>query len=179
MKSAVFSVILVFAAASASAQSKGDITVNIGNSSSVNCTTNKGETGFNAANWSISGTNASNAVFQKPVQTMLANLIVSRNVDTCSEQLFRSLVAGTTFPTLVLTQYGVSAGQMPYSAMVVTLTNVMVDSYSIGGTTSVRPSESVSFAYSQVCIATTPLNADGSIGRQVSACYNMTNNTTS
>jgi type VI protein secretion system component Hcp len=163
---------LSLAVASASAQAKGDITVNVGSGSAVNCTTTTGETGFNAASWSISASNSTKATPGAAAgKTSLAELVVNRNVDTCSDQLVRNFVSGQFFPTLVLTQYGGTGGKV-FPKMVVTLSNVFIDNYTLGGTTSVRPTEAVSFIYQKVCIATTPLNPDGSLGTAVSVCYN-------
>jgi type VI secretion system secreted protein Hcp len=172
MRHVVFAAALLsLAVASASAQSKGDITINIGAGSAVNCTTAMGESGFNAASWSISGANSSKGVTGTAGKTSLAELVVLRTVDTCSEQLVRNFVSGQQFPTLVLTQYGASGGKA-FPKMVVTLSNVIIDNYMLGGTTTIRPSETVSFLYSKVCIATTPVNLDGSLGQAVSVCYN-------
>jgi type VI protein secretion system component Hcp len=171
MKHALVAAVFLSLAASASAQNRGDITINVGTASSLNCTTTTGESGFNAASWSISGSNSKKATGGAAGKTSLAELVVNRNVDTCSEQLVRNFVSGQFFPTLVLTQYG-ATGQRIFPKMVVTLSNVFIDNYTLGGTTSVRPTEAVSFLYQKVCIATTPVNLDGSLGQAVSVCYN-------
>jgi type VI protein secretion system component Hcp len=174
MKCAVFAAaVLSLAVSAASAQQKGDITVNVGSGSSVSCTTTMGESGFNVASWSISGSNSAktSTLTLTDAKLTLAELVVNRGVDTCSEQLVRNFVSGQLFPTLVLTQYG-ATGSKVFPKMVVTLSNVFIDNYSLGGTTSVRPTEAVSFIYQKVCIATTPVNSDGSLGQPVSVCYN-------
>ena len=162
---------LSLAVVSASAQSKGDITINVGSGSAVNCTTNTGEHGFNAASWSISASNSTKGTSTVSAKTSLAELVINRNVDTCSEQLIRNLVSGTVFQTLVLTQYSTTSNHTVFPKMVVTLSNALIDDYTLGGTVSVRPTEAVNFLYTKVCIATTPVNLDGSLGKAVSVCY--------
>ena len=65
---------------------------------------------------------------------MLSNLSITRNVDVCSEALLKNFVAGKTYPSLTLTQYEGTNGQTgatPY--MIVTLSNVVISSYGVGG----------------------------------------------
>lgn len=153
------------------AQISGDITINTGGT--VSCTTAKGETGFNALSWSIGGSEM--VALSKGAATgigkpVLAELVASRLIDSCSEQLIKNFVGSHAIPTLVLTQY--AGGERPFPFIVVTLSKVFLTSYEINGAVRQPPTELLKFAYQQVCIQTTGQNSDGSHQQPVKVCYN-------
>lgn len=157
------------------AQSSGDITINTGGT--LSCTTVKGESGFNALTWSIGGAEAvtinagAGSGIGKPI---LAELVASRSLDACSEQLIKTFVVGRAIPTVVLTQY--SGGEKPFAFIVVTLSHVFLTSYEISGAVRQQPTEILKFAYQQVCVQTTGQNSDGSHQMPVKVCYNTATN---
>jgi type VI secretion system secreted protein Hcp len=164
--------------AGASGQNAGQIVVNVG--SGTNCIQGSSLSGFNALSWTIGGVDpvsvgsGGGAGAGKPA---LNDLTLTRNVDVCSETLIRYFLVGERYPTLTLTQYESRGGSgQTYAYMVVTLSNAVINGYSVGGSNSVDPGETVSFGYSKVCVQTTGQNPDGSLKTPVSVCYNLATN---
>lgn len=129
-------------------KAKSTITVTLG---SLNCATSAGADAFNVLSWSWG---ASNPVVDfgggggagKP---SVSDLNVQKAFDACSPTLFGAVVTGKAFPNLTLTQSN-SDG----TATTVTLTDVRVSSWQASGSSeSDMASESVSFAFSKVCLA--------------------------
>jgi type VI protein secretion system component Hcp len=180
MKLALLTTIFsVLSLASAAAQTTGEIVIS--GASTKNCLpiSNSNLNGFNALTWSLGGADAvsfgSNGTAGR---VALADLVLTRNVDVCSEGLIKNFLVGQSFPTLTLTQYEGGGGATPaYAYMVVTLSNAVVNNYSVGGSNSTDPGETVSFGYSKLCVQTTGLNNNGTLKPPVSVCYNLATNT--
>ncbi len=179
MKIAVLAAAATFIlTAGASAQNNGEIVLNAG--PAINCLSGTHLTGFNAFTWTLGGTDAfpGSGSGGSASKTTLSDLTITRNVDVCSEALLKNFMAGKSYPTLTLTQYegtGVQ-GATPY--MIVTLSNVIINGYGVGGSNSTAPAETISFGYSKVCVETFPRTASGATGQPVSVCYNAATNTT-
>lgn len=175
---ALLAISISLAASAAFAQSS-DLTVNTGGS--VNCVTTTGESGFNIDAWAVGGNDSvlngrgtSGAALGLP---RLTDFSISRQLDACSAQLQQKFLMATAVPSFVLTQY--SRGPKPFVMLVITLTNPMMTSYQITGTTDGRPFEQVSFTFSKVCLKEQKQNADGSVSSSAQICYDRIANITS
>jgi type VI protein secretion system component Hcp len=93
----------------------------------------------------------------------LSALTVQRAFDECSPVLLNKFFTESHIATVVLTQYAASADGAPQPSMVVTLTNVIIESYAIGGVATADASETWAFSYEKVCLKN---SANG-----VQACY--------
>jgi type VI protein secretion system component Hcp len=131
--------------------------------------------GFAATGWSLTGTNSTKFALKiTPGKTSLGDLVVTRPMDVCSEQVLKAFVAGTNYPTLTLTQYSIyGTAKKAYAAMVVTLTTAFVNDYSLSGSTGNKTIETVSYAYQKVCFATTALTSAGVPGTKTTVCYDV------
>jgi type VI secretion system secreted protein Hcp len=174
--SAVCSILL---ATSALAQ-QGAVVVNVG--ATVNCVTTKGETGFEAYAYMLGGTAGTGkpgavgtgAGSSKP---SLTDLTISKNFDACSEQLIQTFLSGKVIQTLTLIQYqNVGASGQPFAALTITLSNAMINSYDVSGEPSVRPTESLTFNYRKVCVASVSQRPDGTLASPVKVCYDVVAN---
>ena len=177
MKFALVTVVLsLLSISGAGAQSPGQIIVNIG--VTANCIVGASVSGFNALTWTIGGADPS-SINNKESKVSLSDLTLTRNVDLCSESLIKGFLVGDRFPTLTLTQYEGAVAGPAFPYMVVTLSNAIVNGYSVGGSNSMEPAETVSFGYSKMCVQTTCQNPDGSLKQPVSVCYKLSTNITS
>jgi len=94
------------------------------------------------------------------------DLSLTKAFDGCSPALLGGVATGKAFPSLTL-----AASNKDGSTTTVTLTEVFVSSWQVGGTsTSAAAFESVSFAFSKVCLT------DGSSGAKF--CYDVKANKT-
>lgn len=168
----LFTALICLAVPAAFAQ--GDLTVNTGGS--VNCVTATGESGFNIDSWTIGGTDAvrPGSGGAGAGRTVLSDLSISRQMDGCSAQLQQKFLMTAAVPSFVLTQY--SRGPKPYATLMITLTNPIMTSYQIAGSTGDRPSESVSFTFSTVCLKEQKPSADGRVPTSTQICYNRLEN---
>jgi type VI protein secretion system component Hcp len=177
MKLLLAVVALVCLARPAVAQS-GDLVVNTGGS--VNCVNVKGESGFDALSYSLGGENTSTVVGgtgQQLKKPSLSDLNIQRTFDPCSEALIQSFLSGKVMPTVTLIQYAkVTSNATPYAALTITLSNALINSYQISGSASLRPTESVAFTYSKVCVASVAQRPDGSLAQPVRVCYDLSKN---
>ncbi len=151
--------------------------MNTGNT--VNCTSAKGETGFEVSSFSVGGSDAVNPISKgsgagKP---SLANLVLTKQFDACSEQLIKAFLTATSLPTVTVTQVRATPSGPAVPIMVITLTNAFLINYQLssgGGT--LYPTEALSFAYSGICISSTTLTAQGTAGQTTKVCYNALTN---
>ncbi len=177
MKSFLSLVVLSLFATAALAQ-HGAVVVNVGGS--VNCVTVKGESGFDATSYVLSGTEGK----QQPgggagstaTAPSLTDLTITKHFDACSEQLIREFLAGRRLPTVTLVQYAGSGAGAAYAALTITLTDAMINNYQVTGAPSVLPIESLGLTYTKVCIASITQNADGSLQSPVRVCYDVLRN---
>ena len=178
MKLLLSVVALVACACPVLAQS-GDIVVNTGGS--VNCVNVKGESGFDALSYSLGGTVATNLAgggVQTAGKPHLSDLAIVKNFDACSEALIRSFLSAKSMPTVTLIHYNRSSvsQQPPFAALTITLSNAFINSYQISGAASEHPTETVSFSYTKVCIASITQSPTGTLGTPVRVCYDLARN---
>ena len=140
---------------------KSAIAVTLG---SLGCSTALGADAFEVQAWSWG---ASNAVdLSAPGgggagKVNVQDLSLTKAFDACSPALLGGVATGKAFPSLTL-----AASNKDGSTTTVTLTDVRVSSWQAGGSTaSAAAFESVSFAFSKVCLA------DGSSGAKF--CYDV------
>ena len=164
-------------ATSALAQ-QGAVVVNVG--ATVNCVTTKGERGFEAYAYTLAGTAGTGkpgAVGTGSSKPSLTDLNISKGFDACSEQLIQTFLSGKVIPTLTLIQYSnVGNSSQPFAALTITLSNAMINSYDVSGEPSVRPLESLTFAYRKVCVTSVSQRPDGTLASPVKVCYDVVAN---
>ena len=135
----------------------------------LNCTTKAGTNMFDVLAWSWGASNSGSVHVGGGAGAGKANiqdLSVSKNFDQCSPVLFGAVSLGTHLKDVTLTQEDGKGNVL----LTVTMTEVAVSSWSIGGTVSTElPSENVTFNFAKVCIA------DASTSTQ--ACFDTTTNT--
>jgi len=168
MKICLYAVAFVLLAVPALAQS--NLVVNIPGDNT--CSTAKGEPGFNALAWSTGGSDAGTVI--KTGVVNLQSLNITKNMDACSEKLIKDFLSGTLIPSMTLIQYQNSAAG-PYAAATVTLTNTYVSSWQVSGAASYLPTESVSFTFGKMCVATISLSATGQQQAPQKVCYDAVN----
>jgi type VI protein secretion system component Hcp len=172
----VATVFFALSVAGAAAQNPGEIVIS--GMPTPNCVTNRHLNGFNALSWTLGGVDSvtfGSGPSGTAGKVALADLTLTRIADVCSESLIKYFLVSKYFPTLTLTQYEGSGAEV-YAYMVVTLTDAVVNNYSVGGSNSTDPGETVSFGYSKLCVQTTGLNPNGTPKPPVSVCYNLATN---
>lgn len=88
---------------------------------------------------------------------------ITKHVDKSSPKLFESLVTGQHLKEAKLVIRSAGGSQLEY--LVITLSDVLVSSYSTGGSSGDdRPMESVSFNFSQIKMSYVEQDAKGSAG---------------
>lgn len=142
------------------------ITVQIQN---LGCTTTARDT-FEALTWSSSAqksiSNAGGAGGTRSGATSFSELLVTRHFDECSAELFLAVAKGTNFHTVTITQEAVvpdsqvSVGTNSNSVTEVTLTDVYLTSFQLGGSeANATPSETIGLNFSKMCIRDTSRGA--------------------
>ena len=117
----------------------------------LNCNTSLGTGTFAISAWSFgasqSGT-ASSGGGGGAGKATISDLHVQKQFDECSPLLFNGVVTGKHFQTVSLVQQDKKT-----TVMTVTLTDVLISSYQIGGSRGDSdPNESVSFSFAKICI---------------------------
>jgi len=154
------------------------------NISGVTCnsSSNASEPGMSVLGWQWGASNSVTLGSGSPTsgKTTFQAITVTRAFDECSPLLLPKLFAGQPLTTVTLTQYGQGIGTSgggpagpgpsvtPTPLMVVTLTNVEISQYAIGGTTSTDPTETWSLVAGTVCVKNMANNAE--------ACWNVLKN---
>jgi type VI protein secretion system component Hcp len=146
-------------------------TILVLNVNGVSCTTTmvSGITegiGLTSWNWGavtpMSGVNGVNVM---PGKTSLAMLVLNKNTDECSSALLALNLGEKISSTVTITEYNNMNNNAEYEpTMIVTLTHVILASYSISGSTASDPTETLGFTFSEICLANKTNNT--------SACYN-------
>jgi type VI secretion system secreted protein Hcp len=121
----------------------------------LTCTTAAGTATFAVQAWSWGASNSSTFTSGGGSGAGKANiqdLSVSKKFDECSPSLFGGVATGKHFTSLLLT----SEDDKGNVVSTVTLTDVLITSWSIGGSTAnATPVENVTFAFAKVCLAET------------------------
>jgi type VI protein secretion system component Hcp len=178
MKSIAFAVsALVFSAVAAADRSQGDsdhsargpqstITVAV---NGLSCASVAGAGAFDARSWSWGASNSSSSSGgggSGVGKAVVSALSIKKGFDACSPTLFAAVTTGRHFQTLTLTDRD-NDGTV---VATVTLTEVLVSSWSVGSTTrDATPDEAVTFTFRKVCLA-------GSGSTQI--CFDAQTNTT-
>lgn len=143
------------------------------NDGGTNCVTAKGESGYRAFAWSVGAREnlASPNAGISSGKPSFQDLSVAGFVDACNSPLLqRNFLGGTLFRTVTLSQYQNTSGNL---LEVVTLTNAVLSSYSIDGSTdSDFASENVSFTYQKICFKDFTYSPTGTQA-STQACYDI------
>jgi type VI secretion system secreted protein Hcp len=104
------------------------------------------------------------------------DLSVTKYVDSASPALFKALCNGKHYGEAKLTVR--KAGEKPLEYMKVTMTDVLISSYSTGGSGGEdRITENVSLNFAKVKVEYTPQKADGTGGAAIEAVWDIAKNT--
>jgi type VI protein secretion system component Hcp len=123
-----------------------------------------GSVSVNAWSWgAATPTSGSNGGTITPGKPSLSQFSVSRITDECSAAFLDANLNGKHLDTVTMTQYQLNASNELVATMVVTLTNALLTSYSINGSTGSDPSEQLGFAFERICLANQT--------NKTSACY--------
>jgi type VI protein secretion system component Hcp len=128
----------------------------------LNCSTTLGSGVFPALSWTFAAsetvsTTGSGGSAGKPV---LSTVNVTKRADSCSPRLFADVVTGRNVKSVTIVQENTRS-----EIFTVTLSDVSVSSYQIGGDQSGElPTEHVSFGFAKICLA------DSQSGTKT--CYN-------
>lgn len=136
----------------------------------LNCSTSLGTGVFPALAWSFGATDSlstgGTGTGGSVGKVAVSNLNVSKRADSCSPRLFADVVSGRHIKTVTIVQENTRS-----EAFTVTLSDVIVSGYQLGGTESTElPTEQISFAFSKICLA------DQQSGTKT--CYNPLTGTT-
>jgi type VI protein secretion system component Hcp len=117
----------------------------------LTCTTSLGTGTFNAMAWMFSASNttsSSSGGGGGAGKAEVSALIVQKRFDECSPAMFAAVATGKHFKGLTLTQQ-----DKKDIIMTVTLTDVIVSSYKLGGNEEAKsPSETIDFDAAKICI---------------------------
>jgi len=144
----------------AKGKAKSGITATLTN---LGCSTSAGTDSFEVHAWSWGASNPVDLIGGGggAGKVSVSDFNVQRGFDACSPALFGAVATGKAFQTLTLTQ-----ANQDGTATTVTLTDVRVASWQASGSTaSESAAESVSFAFSKVCLV------DGASGGKF--CYDL------
>lgn len=127
-----------------------------------------------AVNWTF---DASQTAEGQITRGQISALVVNRELDKCSPQLFQLVPLGLKLQSVVVRQYD-PGGTSAMPVLTVTLTGVRVSNYQVGGSTASRlPGESVSLSFESIKLEyRTPPNPDGSGGGTITAGWDFTTN---
>ena len=136
----------------------------------LNCSTSLGTGAFNALAWSFGATDAVSSGGTgsggSTGKVSLSNLTISKRADTCSPRLFADVVLGRHIKTVTIVQENTRS-----EAFTVTLSDVIVSGYQLGGTESTDlPTEQIAFEFSKICLL--------DVQSGTKTCYNPATGTT-
>lgn len=148
------------------ANDKSAIVVTVG---SLNCSTAAGSDAFKVLSWSWGASNPVDVSIGSGAgagKVSLSDLNITKAFDACSPVLLGGVATGKAFPSLTL-----AASNKEGATTTVTLTDVRISSWQASGSvTSGAAVESVSFAFSKVCVS------DGDSGAKF--CFDVAANRT-
>ncbi len=78
-------------------------------------------------------------------------------------------------PTVKLVEYSASESN-PIALATITLTNAIINTYTISGAPSVHPVETLDFGYQKLCITSISLSSTGVVQSPVTTCYDVAGN---
>jgi type VI secretion system secreted protein Hcp len=100
-------------------------------------------------------------------------LSITRRIDKASPKLEEAAARGNTIPrvTLHVTASSADAGRVPYYQVV--LTNVVITSYTVQGSSESPPTEEVGLSFEQISVTFTEVDHTGGRGGSVTYEYNV------
>lgn len=118
----------------------------------LNCSTSLGTGVFPALAWSFGATDAistgGTGTGGSVGKVAVTNLTVSKRADSCSPRLFADVVTGRLIKSVTIVQENTRS-----EAFTVTLSDVIVSSYQLGGTESTElPTEQIAFEFRKICL---------------------------
>jgi len=129
-------------------------------------TCNNGQGTIPALSWSFGVStpeSASTGVGGGAAQAKLTDVSMSRRADACTPALFGAAVKGNHFKQVTIVQQDAQQDDI----FTVTLTDVMISSYQIGGDSGHEvPTEQIGFSYQKICLADT--------GTGSKSCWDLT-----
>lgn len=100
------------------------------------------------------------------------DISITKSVDKATPVLMLSSAVGTHYPRVVLSVRK-AGGDQQQEYFKVTLTDVMVSSYQLGGSQGTVPTDNFSLNFSKIEFEYRPQSADGSLGAPVKAGYDV------
>lgn len=116
----------------------------------------------------VGGAGAGKAVFQ--------DLHFTKKTDLTSTSIAAAVFAGTVIPTVNFAVRDTTVGGTTYSPLEINLTNVIIDSLSMVGSTGEVPLEQVSLNYAKIEIKYTPV-VNGKVGTATTARWDLATGT--
>lgn len=118
----------------------------------LNCSTSLGTGVFSALAWSFGATDALTTggvgTGGSTGKVAVTNLSISKRADSCSPRLFADVVSARHIKSVTIVQENTRN-----EAFTVTLSDVIVSSYQLGGNESTElPTEQISFDFSKICL---------------------------
>lgn len=101
----------------------------------------------------------------------------SKHIDKSSPVLMLACASGRHYPTATISVRK-AGGDKPQVYLKITLSDVLVSSYSIGGSSASAeaPTEQISFTYGKIKVEYTPQSTDGSLGQPVIFSWDLVAN---
>jgi len=119
--------------------------------------------------WSFGVSNTTGGSAASRTKPCVSGINFTKLLDKASPPLMAKAVSGIPIPTAVLT--GRTAGERPVEFLRIELQNVLVSSYSSGGSEASLPMESLSLNFERLKIEYKPQDPDGSPGGSVSETF--------
>jgi len=104
----------------------------------------------------------------------LQDISFGKSLDKSSPKLFLAVATGQHFTKAIFTAR--SSGENPQEYLKVTLENIMVTSYNIGGSSGDRPTDNVSLNFAKFTLEYTETKSDGTLGEKISKCWSVAGN---
>jgi type VI secretion system secreted protein Hcp len=121
----------------------------------------------------ISGANSGTPFQSTKPKVSLGPVVVTKQVDKSSPNLFASLCNGQSFKATITVR---KAGGEPVDYLKIELKNCMVTNYHLDVHDNSLPVESVSLTYGQIQYSYWTQDAKGSLGPVIQKSYNLQNN---
>ena len=112
----------------------------------------------------------------------VSEMVITKEVDSASPRLFGDATVGTTIPTVTISFVNTGKDLAEYHSVI--LKDVLVSGYELthndaassaseGEPTNAKPTERVSFNYTNIEVKNTPYSKDHKAGSPVSVGYNL------
>ena len=128
----------------------------------------KGELQVESWSWGVSSTTTGNGA-SRAGKPCVASFNFTKVVDKATPQLMANAVSGMVIKSAVLTAR--KAGERPLEYLKVTLENVLVSSYSAGGSSQALPTDQFSLNFARMSIEYKVQRPDGTLGDPSAASF--------